>query len=47
MVEWLGIAAKIPDVEDALGSGEVVLLEVVIETCPRTPKIRNSSSYTE
>ena len=43
--ERFGVIPKVVDVEDTLWSGEVVLLEVVIETGARTTKVRNACSY--
>ena len=45
MEERFGVIAKVIDVKDALRSGEVVLLEVVVETGAWTTKVRNASSY--
>ena len=47
MEERFGVPSKVTNVKDALRGGKVVLLEVVIETCPWTPKVWNTGSCTK
>lgn len=43
--EGLGVESEVVNLEYGLGSGEVILLQVVIKTCAWTAEIRNTSSW--
>ena len=47
MEKRLGIAAKIANLKDGLRVGQVVLLQVVIETTARATEVRDASSWAE
>lgn len=47
MIKRLRVAVKVSDVEDTFRRGEVVFLEVVVETCAWTPKVWNARGWTQ